>query len=104
MPSLRYSPLVADRRRVTRSGVVESRDTAALPQPPVRGHCLACGCPLTMLGGDPPRRWCVTCVERGRAEVLPTIEVVAMRGESQIGEASDVKRGTPPRGTSRVRR
>lgn len=84
---------------------MESRDTAALPQHPVRGHCLGCICPLTVLGGDPPRRYCVTCHERGRAEVLPTIDELARSGEgSESGRISDAERKRRSRGTSRVRR
>jgi hypothetical protein len=72
-----YPKAKRGRPRATERG---ARDVGVCTSPtahPPHMHCI-CGCPMNRLPGEPRRRYCVSCVELGRAEELPTIDDLAV--------------------------
>lgn len=75
---------------------------------PAHVHCIACGCPLTLLTGERRTRrpWCAACIEAGRSEVLPTLDELALtspRAGDDVAEVA-IASGVPaPRRRRRAR-
>ncbi len=78
-PSSSSSPAGAKRRGRPRTQDRAGRIAGVCLEPgsrPPHMHCV-CGCPMTRLAGDKRRLYCVSCVELGLAEELPTIDDLA---------------------------
>lgn len=63
-------------RTTDRGGRVAGQCLQPTARPP-HMHCV-CGCPMTRLAGERRRLYCVSCVDLGLAEELPTIDDLAV--------------------------